>query len=107
MAARQPERLRHSIGIEPAQPADRRGGTERTEHARTMPAFGAEGAVIEADPDPGRHFATAGDGYEEVAARCAVTLGDGQSGRHDFRRHVRQRRPVHVAHGHRGDQVAV
>jgi hypothetical protein len=69
LAAGQTECLRRRIGIEPAQPADRRGGAERPKHARAMPTFSAEGAVIETDSDPRRHLASGRDGHEEVAAR--------------------------------------
>ena len=107
LAAGETERLGHGLGVEPAKPADRRGGAERTQHARAVPALGAERGIIEPEPDPRRHLASGGDGDQQVAARQAVAFGDRQSGRDHFRRHMGQRRPVHVAHGHRGDEIAV
>jgi len=91
----------------PAKPADRRGGAEGAQHAGTVPALGAERGIIEADPDPRRRLASGGDGHEEVAARQGVALGDRQGGRHHFRRHMGQRRAVHVAHGDRGDEITI
>ena len=40
LAAGKAERLGHGLGVEPAQPADRRGSAERTENARPVPALG-------------------------------------------------------------------
>jgi hypothetical protein len=69
LAAGEAERLGHGLGVEPAQPADRRSGAERTEHARAVPALRPERGVIEADPDPRRHLASGGDGGHQLAAR--------------------------------------
>src|SRR5262249_12156584 len=104
LAAGEAERPGHGFGVEPAKSADRRSGTERTQHAGAVPTLGAERGIIEADPDPRRHLASGGDGDEEVAARQPVALGNRQGGRHHFRRHMGQRRAVHVAHGDRGNE---
>src|SRR5256886_8994600 len=42
-----------------------------------------------------------------ISPRQAIALGDCQGRRHHFRRHMRQRRAVHVAHRNRGDEIAV
>ena len=69
LAAGEAERLGHGLGVEPAKPADRRGGAERTQHARAVPALGPERGIIETDADPRRHLASGGDGDHQVAAR--------------------------------------
>ena len=107
LAAGKSERLSHGFGVEPAQAPYRRGGAEWAEHAGAVPAVAAEGRVIEADPNPRRDFASGGGRDNEVAPRQAIALGDCQGGRHHFRRHMRQRRAVHVAHRNRGDEIAV
>ena len=107
LAAGEAERLRHGVAVEGAQAADRRGGAERAERARPMPALGAEHRIVGADADP-RHHLHAGDQRDhELAAGRAVALGDRQRRRHHLGRHVRQRRAVGVAHGDGGDQEAV
>ncbi len=72
-----------------------------------MPAAGAEFRIIETQPNPRRHLATGGKCGEEIAAGVAVAFRDGKRRRHHFGRDVGQGGPIHVAHGHCGDEVGV
>ena len=85
LAAGEAERLRHGLGVEAAQPADRGGGAERAEHARAVPAAGAERRIIGADADPRRHLEARRQRDQEIAAGRAVALGDRQRRRHHLR----------------------
>ena len=92
LAAGEPERPRHGVGIEFEQRADRRRGAERTDDAGPVPAARAEFRIIETEADPRRHLAAGRDGDQQSAAGESVALGDGERRRHDFGRDVRQRR---------------
>ena len=107
LAAREPEGARHGVGVEAAQPAHRRGGAERPEHARPVPAALPEFRIVEPVADPRRDLAAGGDGDEQVAAGIAVLVGDRQRRRDHLRRDVGHGRAVHVAHGRGRDQIAV
>ena len=107
LAAGKAERPRHGVGIEFEQRADRGGRTERTDHAWAMPSPRTEFRIIEAETDPRRHLTAGRKGGEQGAAGKSIALGDGERWRHDFGRDVRERRPIHVAHGDRGDEISV
>jgi hypothetical protein len=72
-----------------------------------VPAAPAKLGEVEAEPDARGHLTAGGKRDEEVAPRQPVALGDTERRRHDLGRDVRERGPVHVAHGHCGDEVRI
>jgi hypothetical protein len=107
LAAGETERLGHGFGVELPEPPDRGGGPERSQHARAVPTLGPHRRVVDPDAHSRRHLASGGDGDQQVAARGAIAFGDRQGGRDHLRRHMGQRRPMDVAHGDGGDEIAV
>ena len=107
LAAGKPERPRHGLAVEAAQPADRGRGAERAEHAGPVPATSTKGRIVDADADPGRHLGAGNHGDQQVAAAEPIAFGDRQRRGHHFRRDMRHGGAVGVAHGHRGDQIAI
>ena len=85
LAAGEAERLRHGLGVEAAQPSDRRRRAEWAEHAGSVEAAGAERRIIEPDTDAGRDLGSGGNRHEQVAPRACVALGDRQGGRDHLR----------------------
>src|SRR3954469_5886792 len=107
LAAGQSKRIALALGIEAEELADCRRATERADHAGRMPAFRAKRRVFRTQADARGRFEARGNGEQQIAAAGAIALGDRERRRDDLRRRVAERRPMYVADGDGGDQVAV
>src|ERR1700730_2011520 len=107
LAARQPESVELPVHVESQQRPDSGRSTKWAEHSGRVPTAGAEGRVVDAYADPSRDFESKRDRFEKLAARSVLLLGNSQGRWNHFWSDMAQRRPVDVARGYRGDEVAI
>jgi hypothetical protein len=107
LAAREAECLRHGLGIEAPQPSDGSRRAERSEHAGSVEAAGAERWIVEPDPDTGRHFRSGGNRDEQITSRPCVAFGNRQGRRDHLRSDVSHGGAMRVAHRDGSDEIAI